>query len=366
MRTDSRVTVGSPTVRVMVIMAATLLLILATAAAGIGAKRLLASDSIIVDHSGGGDYTTISEAVATVADGGSVLIRPGRYVESVAVVGKDLTIARDGEGEVIIEAAATGSPDGFDLEPHFGDDAADVTWAVLLAETTTSLADLTIASPDDAEGILILGADAEVDLARLVVRSSDVLGDINAVTWLDGARGTLHNSTVEGWVNFGTESKVIVEGNDMPASCVVALAVGADVVLRRNTVHGCPYENGLMLSTESSILVEGNDIWVEAEDPDVIPYSGGRVAIDVEGSGPGPVTIRGNDIRDSLLGISLRASGGEVQVMGNRVSGNETGVEIGFGSKPTVVDNEICDNGDDLVAPLGIDEEELAAANDAC
>ena len=56
MRTDSRVAVGSPTVRVMAIMAAILLLIVATAAAGIGVQRLLAADSaIIVDQSGNGD-----------------------------------------------------------------------------------------------------------------------------------------------------------------------------------------------------------------------------------------------------------------------------------------------------------------------
>ena len=53
MRTNSRVAVGSPTVRVLAVVVATLLLIAAMAAVGIGVQRLLAADCvIIVDQSG--------------------------------------------------------------------------------------------------------------------------------------------------------------------------------------------------------------------------------------------------------------------------------------------------------------------------
>jgi hypothetical protein len=61
MRTNSHIAVGSPTVRVAAIVAATLLLIAAMATVGAGAQRLLAADTqIIVDQAGGGDHTTIS------------------------------------------------------------------------------------------------------------------------------------------------------------------------------------------------------------------------------------------------------------------------------------------------------------------
>ena len=66
MRTNSHLAVGSPTVRVVAIMAMTMLLALALAAAGAGAKQLLAADGlIVVAQDGSGDYTTIADAVAS-------------------------------------------------------------------------------------------------------------------------------------------------------------------------------------------------------------------------------------------------------------------------------------------------------------
>ena len=98
MRTNSRLAVGSPTARVVAILAATFLLILAMATIGVGAQRLLAAEdeaSIIVAADGSGDYITIGEAVAAAADGDKILVRPGTYVEST-VVDKDVRISGDG------------------------------------------------------------------------------------------------------------------------------------------------------------------------------------------------------------------------------------------------------------------------------
>ena len=56
------------------------------AGAGLAGTRLLAADgSIVVDQSGGGDFATIAEAVAAATDGDTILIRPGRYVETVEI-----------------------------------------------------------------------------------------------------------------------------------------------------------------------------------------------------------------------------------------------------------------------------------------
>jgi hypothetical protein len=112
MRTNSHLAVGSPVARVAAITVATSLLAVVVAGAGIAGSRLLAADTtLVVDQSGNGDYTTLAQAVEAALDGGTILVRPGRYVESVAVVGKDLTIKGEGDrDEIIVEAASSALP----------------------------------------------------------------------------------------------------------------------------------------------------------------------------------------------------------------------------------------------------------------
>jgi hypothetical protein len=86
MRTNSHLAVESPTVRVAATIATTLLLAVALAAAGVAGQRLLASDgAIIVALDGSGTHETITEAVEAAGDGDTILVRPGTYVEAVAI-----------------------------------------------------------------------------------------------------------------------------------------------------------------------------------------------------------------------------------------------------------------------------------------
>ena len=102
MRLSSGLVVGSPTVRISAIMAATVLLALMVAAVGVAGSRLLAADgAIVVDPSGGGDFTTITEAVGVAVDGDTILIKPGIYDESI-VLTESITIRGDGDRDAII------------------------------------------------------------------------------------------------------------------------------------------------------------------------------------------------------------------------------------------------------------------------
>ena len=104
MRTNSRVAVGSPTVRVMAILAATLLLALALAAAGAGVQRLLAADGpIVVAQDGSGHFATVQEAVTAARDGDEILIKPGTYQGGIDI-DKDIVIRGEDRGGVIVEA----------------------------------------------------------------------------------------------------------------------------------------------------------------------------------------------------------------------------------------------------------------------
>jgi parallel beta-helix repeat protein len=382
MRISSRVAVGSPALQATGTILAGLLIAILIAAAGIAGQRLLAhADPIVVDQSGTGDFRTITEAVAAADEGSTILVRPGRYVESVFVTGKDLTIRGEGErADIVLEAASGVLP--VDFAPASGEEAPDLpamisagrpyAWAMLLADTSTTLSNLTLIGQQVGTAIAIVGNDARATLEGIEVRMlGRPSGHWLSVNWAQGSSGSLSGSVVEGWLAVGPDTHVVIDHNVLPRTCVVAWDPGADIEIRSNTIHGCPYEKGIDVGNLTGpdeaafeILIEDNDIWVEDQAPDASEdgYSGGRPAIEV--NGVGSVRIVGNRIHDSLYGIVVDG-GTTVEITGNRIhdngvgvsglnddsrlsdndiSGNVTGVEIGFFSAPALERNTIAGN----------------------
>lgn len=62
---------------------------------------------IIVDKSGGGDFTTISEAIANAVDGDRIIVRSGVYNENL-LVDKNVSIEGENRETTIIEASSNG------------------------------------------------------------------------------------------------------------------------------------------------------------------------------------------------------------------------------------------------------------------
>jgi F-box protein 11 len=90
------------------IIAVSVVLLLSFAViAGLVAYRLLRTPTIIVAKNGGGEYTTITEAIKNAAPGTRILVRPGFYNEGFAI-DKQLEIVGDGPlRDIIIESKDT-------------------------------------------------------------------------------------------------------------------------------------------------------------------------------------------------------------------------------------------------------------------
>jgi hypothetical protein len=393
MRISNSLAVGSPMVRIAAIMVATLLLALVVAGAGIAGSRLLASDgTIVVAADGSGDFTSINEAVEAAADGDTLLIRPGIYVESVRVAGKDLTIRGDGDrADIVVEAALSASPDVFGDWERYADEMG---WAFYLQDTDSLLSNITVVNPHPGVGITVAGQGAAPTLEALDVRSTTPWDDLHPadtlrspITWTQSTGGTLRDSIIEGYVVVALDADVVLEGNQMTDTCLWILGPDGHATLRDNVVRGCPFEFAVRVS--GSATVEGNDLSV-AEDQLGVGYSarGSVVVVDSFPNVGNHTVIRANDIHDGTTGVEVfpnrevdisdnrlhdlvtgmsvsaseahiahnvvTATGTGVFVVENSpalesnvIEGNEVGLRVGL-AQPVLTGNRICDNETNL------------------
>lgn len=352
MRTNSHVAVGSPTARVVAVMIATLLLVVAMTAAGIGAQRLLAAGPIIVDQSGGGDYTTLSKAVAAATSGDDILIRPGRYTEAI-VIDKDLTIKGDGPRESIVIS-------GYQEPEHWAAGSECETsepgaCAIVLTDTATSLSDVTFSGGHS--GVKIMGGAPTVSgvlFDRVGVPESN--GSLGLAMVIDGgstARLVGNEFVASAAIEVAGRAEPVIEDNVFSGgSSIVANDPGDATVIRSNRISE-PIATAIVVNAPSTLLIEDNEISGAGEDgirlglfsglgldPTIrhnsIVGSGGSGVNAVLGGAP---TIADNTFTDNSLGLILGL--GQAQVVSNVVSGDGSGITVARGSDPTIIGNAI-------------------------
>lgn len=355
MRTESRVAVGSPTVRVMAILAATLLLIVAMAAAGAGVQRLLAADStFIVDQSGSGDFTTISEAVTAAADGDTILIRPGQYNEAV-LIDKSISLEGDGPRDQItiggLDVPATREATEWCETVHRVGcgiliDGADARVSgVTFAETYAGLG-IRGGAPV-IEGVAFLhDGDPYVDGTPFFGASLTIGGESRAQivgNEFDGAS----------MIDVDEDSSPLVEGNVLRGGTGIWLSKpGNDAVVRGNDIAGAAVA-GINLMTVSTPLIEDNVIADAGTDGILLGYQDAR-GIDpivrgntITGSGGSAIavgsqakpTIESNTLIDNRFAVLLGL--GDSTVSGNDIQGEGSGIMITAGGQPQIADNVI-------------------------
>jgi len=393
MRTNSHLAVGSPIARVAAIMVATLLIAaMVIGASFAGAQIFAANGPIIVDQSGDGTYTTITEAVAMAEDGDEILVRPGTYTEAV-VIEKDITLTGDGPVADIVITAPDDGPTA-QIAPRWG--SATDPYAVLLLETNAVLSGLTF------QGVRseIHATGGSPTISGLVLEGVGLpyRGGANAagsgILVNVGSAATISDNVMNGGGPIGIfdPSELTVDGNTLVDGPHIWGYLGDETVIRGNTISGA-LVRGINLSDDSSPLIEGNTITdagqvgirLRAADSPVV--SGNTIT----GSGSqgifvntGTPILSGNSLSDNQTGIGWSGASGLIE--GNTVTGGTTGISVmsgspslednattgagGFGivisagTSPTLTGNTSCENEqnlwvDDTANPVIADDNEI-------
>jgi len=337
MRYSSTLGVGSPTVRVLAILGATLLLIALVTVAGAGAARLLAADgAFVVDANGDGTHTTITDALTEADDGDTIHVRPGTYVEAI-VIDKDITLTGDGPREdIVIRPPEDGPTTYYDAVGIYQFDPA----YILLVDDSQA----------EVRGLTFAGAQAGVVVEAGSPTLTDLVFDENewGVLIHSGSTATITGSLfTDGGIETAGSAPTI-DGNVLEnAGIMDVFGVGDSLVIRNNTLTDGVIEAG------GDPLIEGNTLSGAV--------SIGISSMNVEGPAGAPI-IRNNTISGSRTGIQVGSGGlfGAVPVGGSEaatdvavVSGNEISAEMNAISvnhaNATVNENTIHDSWNGIV-----------------
>ena len=333
MRTDNRLTAGSPTARVAAILATTLMLAVAFVTAGVAGQRLLASDGeIIVAQDGSGTFETITNAVAEANDGDTILVRPGTYTEAVEI-DKDITVRGDGDVATIILTAPEDGPT-FTTSTIYGDEP----YALLLTDTAATITGLTVQG--DGSAIIASGGSPTiqgnvVDSVGLPFDGSSLSGTSVAVT--HGSTASVLDNEIRAGGEFSVfgEASPTIEGNRLVDGPHIYLREpGPDTVVRDNDISGT-LSRAIGVSGPGTILIEDNRI----SNPGPLGIRVGR-NIGAEGFEP---TVRNNTIEGARTSGIAVTEGGAPQIVGNTLTGNGVGISWG-GAAGTIEDNTLVDN----------------------
>jgi len=380
MRTNNHLAVGSPTVRVVAIMAATLLAaVMLVGATFAGAQLLAANGPIVVAQDGSGTVETISEAVVMAEDGDEVLIRPGTYTEAI-LIDKDITLMGDGEREdIIIQAPESGptSPTGIVAALSSVDDP----YAMLIVDSDSTISGLTFngrASALHARGGSPTLKNLYFDGVGRGLGSLDPSD--SSIVLTAGTRALFRENLVQGGGNLRVydRSEPTIEDNTFIDGPTIVGGYGNDAVVRRNTITR-PEGNGIVIANPTTALFEDNTLedvpdyafaMFPGDGPDEAPFepvirgntvTGGNYGVEAERSvtpmivgnrfvdlarvavtAASDVTIADNEFRGN--GVGIQVSSGAPTISGNSVTDGEVGIALWSGAAPELTGNTVCDN----------------------
>lgn len=270
----------------------------------------------VVDSTGRGQHTSISEAIAAADPGNRILIRPGTYRERITI-DKPLELIGDGKTEEI--ALADSSDDVVDFQTTIG-----------------RIANLTIRQESEDEIALVNTVD--ISQGRLILENCRLLSTGGAVIFIRGGADPqiafnkiTNTGGAQGIVVLGARG--LIEKNEISVKSAFGIAILntlAGPIIRQNVIRStliC-----VQLMEKSTSTVDDNDI--------------GSDWVGVKASGGSDVTVTRNRVHDCATGVQIDA-GSRASIEGNTVTGNSgNGIAVESGAQATITGNVITENGE--------------------
>ena len=269
--------------------------------------------TLVVDAAGGGDFTSLREAVVAAEPGSRIMVRPGDYREGI-VLNKPVDIVGDGDRDRIVVSAS-------------GENV------VLSRVDGARVANLTLRQTGGGQCPSVL-----VFRGSIVLEACDISGSSTAgVAVPSGGCPTVRGNRIhdnEGFgVNVSDSGAGVFEDNDIFANTTagVVVAKGGCPTVRGNRIH----DNegfGVNVSDSGAGVFEDNDIFANTTAGVVV----------AKGGCP---TVRGNRIHDNEgFGVNVSDSGAGVFEDNDIFANTTAGVVVAKGGCPTVRGNRIHDN----------------------
>jgi parallel beta-helix repeat protein len=308
-------------------------------------------DTWVVDPSGSGDTTTISEALAGAKAGATLAVAPGTYTEGLNVL-RPVTLLSSGapgsavivapeSGPCLVVTARSGSISGLTFRgaaaPTDGADEAAVAApgptpvCVDIAGGSIRLESIQVSNPSGIGIRLQDGASAQLE----AISVSDTSG--GGVVFAEGAAGRLTDSSI---TRSGSVAIAVLGGAAPEISGNTITDSAAAGVLYEKGASGRFRDNSIAASTFSGIEV------ATAATPDIAGnriVDSGQAGIYLRGAGP--TTLTGNEIAGSGFTGILVASSAPVEIRNNTVEDSgQLGVLLLKGSRATLADNSVRNN----------------------
>ncbi len=306
-------------------------------------ERFIKSDWIVA-HDGGGDTTTIGEAIRRARDGASIHVRAGTYAETV-VLNRPLRLAAapgerpviaPSDGPCLVARGEGATLTGFELRgagqpSDRGSDTEAVVAmpCITISSGTIHLEDSLIAAPagpaivvrDGARPLIQGNTIVETPGVSIIVRSGaeptfldNSVEESGSVVFGEGARGVFQNNKILGSRASGLQ---ILTGADprVSANTIEASAEAGVFVYDRG--RGRLEDNRILGSTYSGIVISGGG--APALIANTIAASGEHGIIVLDNSGG---TIDRNIIKDNKGNGLVLSEQAQVELGTNQLEGN--------------------------------------------